>query len=136
MRAYSLSCSSGICLLCIVVCWDSGSKFGRFKKHVHISQDEEAELVDRDILEEVRPVTNSNDCLCVVHASKALGITSPFPTYRLVRQKEISLRYLLGPNWAGKTTLVSLIRGDLKIQDRRGEIFVKGISLNRHIASA
>jgi hypothetical protein len=48
----------------------SGSKIKRFQKHVHTSN-EEAELVDRDISEEVQRITNSNDGPRVLHASKA-----------------------------------------------------------------
>jgi ATP-binding cassette, subfamily A (ABC1), member 3 len=55
------------------VLWDSGSRVRGFQKHVHISQGEEAELVDRDILEEVQRVMNSNDGLRVLHASKVFG---------------------------------------------------------------
>lgn len=118
-----------------LVWWDSGRRIKGFGKRTQASHDEEAELVDRDILDEVRRVENSDDGLAVLHASKSFGpnIAVSDVTFGALDGDVFAL---LGPNGAGKTTLISLIRGDLRMDDKRGQIFVKGISLSRNPSAA
>jgi ATP-binding cassette, subfamily A (ABC1), member 3 len=42
---------------------------------------------------------------------------------------------LLGPNGAGKTTLMALVRGELPISGKQGEVLVRGIPLSKNLAS-
>jgi ATP-binding cassette subfamily A (ABC1) protein 3 len=119
----------------LLVWWDSGPKIKDFHNKAHILQDEEAELIDWDILDEVRRVENSNDGLRVLHASKAFGRSTAVSDVTF-GAPDGDVFALLGPNGAGKTTLISLIRGNLRMQDRRGQIFVKGIRPSQNPTTA
>ena len=117
----------------LLVWWDSGLRFVGLRNQKSIQDQEGAELVDTDILSEVQRVTNSEDGLRVLHASKNFDRKPVVDDITFgVAQNEIFT--LLGPNGAGKTTLMALIRGELPLSDKRGEVLVRGIPVSKHLA--
>ena len=129
-----LLCQSST-LFGFLVWWDSGLRLRGVHKRAQLQHHEEAELADTDILSEVRRVTNSEDTLRVLHASKAFNRRRVVDDVTFgVAQNEVFA--LLGPNGAGKTTLMGLIRGELKLSESRGDVLVGGTSLSKNLTSA
>jgi ATP-binding cassette, subfamily A (ABC1), member 3 len=128
-----LLCQSFI-LFGFLVWWDSGLRLTGVRERAQLQHHEEAELADTDILSEVRRVTNSEDTLRVLHASKAFNRRRVVDDVTFgVAQNEVLA--LLGPNGAGKTTLMGLIRGELKLSEGRGDVLVGGASLRKDLTS-
>jgi ATP-binding cassette, subfamily A (ABC1), member 3 len=77
---------------------------------------------------------DSDDGLRVLHASKAFGGRRVVDdvTFGVARNEVFTL---LGPNGAGKTTLMALIRGEVPISGKQGEVLVRGIPLSKNLAS-
>ena len=117
----------------LLVWWDFGSRVKILaKKDRPYPEDQEFE--DIDILAEAHRSMNSDDPLRVIHASKRFSGKSVLDNVTFgVAQSEVFA--LLGPNGAGKTTLMALIRGELPMSDKRGEVFVQGIPLSKHLTS-
>jgi ABC-type Na+ transport system ATPase subunit NatA len=116
-----------------LVWWDFGPRINvSSKKSGPYAEDQELE--DIDVLSEVHRSIESDDPLRVIHASKSFGGESVLDDVTFgVGQSEVFA--LLGPNGAGKTTLMALIRGEMVMSDKRGEIFVQGISLKKNLTS-
>ena len=116
-----------------LVWWDFGSRIDLLAKKDHIYP-EDQELDDIDVVAEAHRSVDSNDPLRVLHASKSFSGKSVVENVTFgVAESEVFA--LLGPNGAGKTTLMALIRGELPMSDTRGEVFVQGIALSKHLSS-
>ncbi|KAH0545393.1 hypothetical protein FGG08_000534 [Glutinoglossum americanum] len=115
--------------------WDSGPMFNRFRKSYRIEDAEEIEPPESSVTEELQRVSSSNDGLRVLHATKAYGslIAIQDVTFGVTRGDIFAL---VGPNAAGKSTTISLIRGDIQPSDNKSEILVENISVRKHRASA
>jgi ATP-binding cassette subfamily A (ABC1) protein 3 len=118
----------------ILIWWDSGPLFRKFRKTFRPTDEEESDMVEEEVTNELTRVTSSNDGLRVLHVTKTYGrnVAVQDVTFGVSRGEVFAL---LGPNGAGKSTTISLIRGD--IQPRKGgEIFVENVSVGKHRAAA
>ncbi|KAI9772575.1 MAG: hypothetical protein M1839_002457 [Geoglossum umbratile] len=115
--------------------WDSGPIFSRFRKPYRSQDAEETDAPGTGVAEELHRVSSSNDGLRVLHVTKAYGsnVAVEDVTFGVARGEVFAL---VGPNAAGKSTTISLIRGDIQPSDQRGEIFVENTSVKRHRATA
>ena len=121
----------------VLMWWDSGSLWARFRRQQHKDEDiEEIEPLDNEIAAEIKRVNaTTDDGLRVQHITKAYGnnVAVQDITFGVKRGEVFAL---LGPNGAGKSTTLSLIRGDLQPSHNSGEIFVEDIPLSKHRAAA
>ncbi|KAI9802311.1 MAG: hypothetical protein M1833_001817 [Piccolia ochrophora] len=115
--------------------WDSGSTLAKIKKGPKPEDEEESEVQEKEISDELRRVTSSNDGLRVMHVTKAFGsnVAVQDITFGVSKGEVFAL---LGPNGAGKSTTISLIRGDIRPTHKHGEIFVQNIPISKHRAAA
>jgi len=115
--------------------WDSGPISNRFRKSYRSQDAEETDTPGPGVTEELHRVNSSNDGLRVLHITKAYGsnVAVEDVTFGVARGEVFAL---VGPNAAGKSTTISLIRGDIQPSDRRGEIYVENTSVERHRATA
>jgi ATP-binding cassette subfamily A (ABC1) protein 3 len=118
----------------LLIFWDSGPLFRKFRKTFRPDDEEESEVADEEVTNELARVNSSNDGLRVLHVTKTYGrnVAVQDVTFGVSRGEVFAL---LGPNGAGKSTIISLVRGD--IQPRKGgEIFVENVSVGKHRAAA
>ncbi|KAH7911599.1 hypothetical protein BJ138DRAFT_1062831 [Hygrophoropsis aurantiaca] len=122
----------GLVLLAILVWVDSGSLIPRsLLKTRKQQQQQEQELEElatsrKDVADEARAVSRSDDALRLLH------ITKSFDGKRVVDDVAFGVSRdtifaMLGPNGAGKTTTFNMIRGDI-VPDR-GDVLIKGVSV-------
>ncbi len=120
----------------ILLWFDSGSVFNRFRKTYRSEDVEEREIPDDEVSNELQRVSSSsNDGLRVLHLTKAFGsnVAVEDVTFGVKRGEVFAL---LGPNGAGKSTTVSLIRGDIAPSHKGGEVFVENIPISKKRAAA
>ncbi|KAI9759633.1 MAG: hypothetical protein M4579_002201 [Chaenotheca gracillima] len=119
----------------LLLWWDSGSLWGKLRRSGRSNDEEERETGEKEINDELRRVSSSNDGLRVLHLSKSFGSNQAVEdiTFGVSRGEVFAL---LGPNGAGKSTTISLIRGDIQPSHRGGEIFVENIPISKHRATA
>ncbi|KAI9763090.1 MAG: hypothetical protein M1840_000937 [Geoglossum simile] len=124
-----------LALFSFLLWWDSGPIFNRFRKSYRIQDAEEIDTPGLGVAEELHRVSSSNDGLRVLHVTKAYGnnVAVEDVTFGVARGEVFAL---VGPNAAGKSTTISLIRGDIQPSDQRGEIYVENTSVKRHRATA
>jgi ABC-type transport system involved in cytochrome bd biosynthesis fused ATPase/permease subunit len=123
-------------LFCILVWWDNGFLVGRLRqKHRSSDVEDEATTNEKEVLDELTRVSSSNDGLRVLHLSKTFkrNVAVDDLTFGVKRGEVFAL---LGSNGAGKSTTISLIRGDIRPNKKGGEIYVENISVSTHRASA
>lgn len=96
---------------------------------------DEAIVEDEKVVEELKRVNTSNDCLRVIHITKSFGKNTAVEnlTFGIARDEVFAL---LGPNGAGKSTTISLIRGDIQPSRNGGQIFVDDVLVSKHRAQA
>lgn len=124
-----------IFLFGLLLWWDSGPLFRRFRKNAKEADQEEDLDADKDIGKELTRVSSSNDGLRVLHLTKSFGkfVAVQDVTFGVARGEVFAL---LGPNGAGKSTTISLIRGDIQPSRKGGDIFVENISVIKQRAAA
>ena len=121
-----------------ILLWnDSGSIWSKIRRKQYKAQDvEESDVVDDEIVAEIKRVnSSSDDGLRVLHQTKAFGsnVAVQDVTFGVQRGEVFAL---LGPNGAGKSTTISLIRGDIRPSNGKGEIFVEQIPISKRRAAA
>jgi ATP-binding cassette, subfamily A (ABC1), member 3 len=88
-----------------------------------------------EILSETQRVSSSSDGLRVLHITKAFSSNIAVENLTFgVKHGEVFA--LLGPNGARKSTVISLIRGDIRPSQKDGDIFVENTSVIRRRAEA
>ncbi|OQV07636.1 hypothetical protein CLAIMM_12041 isoform 2 [Cladophialophora immunda] len=119
----------------LLLWWDSGGLFQRFRKKQQEEEVEERDTVEAEVSNELTRVSSSQDGLRVLNLTKRFGKTLAVNnvTFGVPRSEVFAL---LGPNGAGKSTTISLIRGDIQPSRRGGDILVDNISVIRHRAQA
>ncbi|EXJ69985.1 ATPase [Cladophialophora psammophila CBS 110553] len=119
----------------LLLWWDSGPFFRRFRKKQLEEEVEERDTVEAEVSNELTRVSSSQDGLRVLNLTKRFGKTLAVNnvTFGVPRSEVFAL---LGPNGAGKSTIISLIRGDIQPSRRGGDILVDNISVIRHRAQA
>jgi ATP-binding cassette, subfamily A (ABC1), member 3 len=122
-------------LFSILLWWDSGPLFRRFKRTKPVDDVEEKHTSDAEISDELTRVTSSQDGLRVLNVSKRFkdNLAVDDVTFGVPRGEVFAL---LGPNGAGKSTTISLIRGDIQPSRRGGQILVENVSVSKHRAQA
>lgn len=116
----------------VLLWWDSGSLWSRFRRKKYRTPDgEEVEPLEDEIAAEVKRVTAAtDDGLRVQHISKSFGKNTAVSDVTFgVKRGEVFA--LLGPNGAGKSTTISIIRGDIIPSRDSGEIYVDGIPVSK-----
>jgi ATP-binding cassette subfamily A (ABC1) protein 3 len=126
-----------ICVLFAILLWyDSGSVLAWYRRIRKVPSTQETSMpAEEEIAEELVRVSSSNDGLRVLHLTKSFGHVTAVEnlTFGIKRGEVFAL---LGPNSAGKSTTISLIRGDIQPSRNGGKIFVENIEINRHRAQA
>lgn len=119
----------------ILLWWDSGPLFRRFKRSKIVDDVEEKHSSDAEVSDELTRVASSQDGLRVLRLSKRFkdNLAVDDVTFGVPRGEVFAL---LGPNGAGKSTTISLIRGDIQPSYRGGEILVENVSVSKHRAHA
>jgi ATP-binding cassette subfamily A (ABC1) protein 3 len=119
----------------ILLWWDSGPLFRRFKRSRPTEDIEDKTTSGAEISDELTRVASSQDGLRVLHLSKYFkdNLAVDDVTFGVPKGSVFSL---LGPNGAGKSTTISLIRGDIQPSRRGGEILVENVSVSRNRAQA
>lgn len=119
----------------ILLWWDSGSLYRRFRKRKLPAEIEERDTVDAEVSNELTRVASSRDGLRLMHVSKQFkqNLAVNDITFGVPRGEVFAL---LGPNGAGKSTCISLIRGDVQPSRHGGDIFVEDVSVISHRALA
>lgn len=122
-------------LFALLLWWDSGPLFRKFRKESKGDDQEEDLDADADLGNELTRVSSSNDGLRVLRLHKSFGkfVAVQDVTFGVSRGEVFAL---LGPNGAGKSTTISLIRGDIQPSRQGGEIFVENISVIKQRAAA
>jgi ABC-type lipopolysaccharide export system ATPase subunit len=125
-----------IALFTFIIWHDSSSLWTRLRGTGRLPPTVD-ENIDEDekVLEELKRVNTSNDCLRVIHVTKSFGKNTAVEnlTFGIARDEVFAL---LGPNGAGKSTTISLIRGDIQPSRNGGQIFVDDILVSKHRAQA
>lgn len=124
-------------LLIFLVWWDSGYKPSfllRTKPRKADNEDIPA-TAEPDLAAEITRVESSTSGLRVKHLTKSFGevLAVEDITFGISPSTVFAL---LGPNGAGKSTTISLVRGDLRPDNRGGDVFVEGISVNANRTAA
>lgn len=119
----------------VLLWWDSGPILRKFRKSYKSQDIEESGVEDDEISKELTRVNSSTDGLRVLHVTKAFGsnVAVQDITFGVKRGEVFAL---LGVNSAGKSTTLSLIRGDIQPSSKGSEIFVENIPLSKHRAAA
>lgn len=119
----------------ILLWWDSGSLYRRFRKRKLPAEIEERDTVDTEVSDELARVSSSRDGLRLLHVSKQFkqNLAVNDITFGVPRGEVFAL---LGPNGAGKSTCISLIRGDIQPSRHGGDILVEDVSVISHRALA
>jgi ATP-binding cassette subfamily A (ABC1) protein 3 len=119
----------------VLLWWDSGPLFRRFKRTKPVEDVEEKTASGEEVSDELTRVASSQDGLRVLHLSKHFkdNLAVDDVTFGVPKGSVFSL---LGPNGAGKSTTISLIRGDIEPSRRGGEILVENVSVSKHRAQA
>ncbi|KIX09318.1 uncharacterized protein Z518_00397 [Rhinocladiella mackenziei CBS 650.93] len=119
----------------LLLWWDSGPLFRRFRGKQRETELEEKDTVEAEVSNELTRVSSSQDGLRVLNLSKQFGknLAVNNVTFGVPRSEVFAL---LGPNGAGKSTTISLIRGDIQPSRRGGDILVDNVSVIRHRAQA
>ena len=124
-------------LFAFLVWWDSGSRWGIFRRQtLHDEDDEVIASMEPEVAEEVGRVRSSTtDGLRILHLSKRYGknLAVDDVTFGVKRGEVFAL---LGPNGAGKSTTVSMIRGNIQPSNSRGDIFIENISMRKKGSTA
>ncbi|KAE9985250.1 hypothetical protein EG327_004773 [Venturia inaequalis] len=127
-------------LFAALVWWDSGYKpaiLQRFSKKKTVDPTEEriTSGQDADVAAEIDRVDSVSAGLRVEHLYKSYGgvqvvenVTFNIPSSTVFA--------LLGPDGAGKSTTISLIRGDVRPDHHGGDVRVEGVSVTSHRAEA
>ena len=124
-------------LFAFLVWWDSGSRWGVFRrKKTRDEDDEDVGSMEPEVADEVSRVRNSTtDGLRVLNLSKRYGKNLAVDDVSFgVKRGEVFA--LLGPNGAGKSTTVSMIRGNIQPSNSRGDIFIENISMRKRGTTA
>jgi ABC-type multidrug transport system ATPase subunit len=86
---------------------------------------------DEEIAEKSVQANSSDDGLRVLDLTRSFGHFTAVENLTLgVKRGQVFA--LLGSNGAGKSTTISLIRGDIQPSNKGGNIFVENIEINRH----
>ncbi|KAK5095484.1 hypothetical protein LTS08_008126 [Lithohypha guttulata] len=119
----------------ILLWWDSGSLYRRFRQRKLPEELEDRNALDTDVSNELTRVASSKDGLRVMHVSKEFkhNLAVNDITFGVPRGEVFAL---LGPNGAGKSTCISLIRGDIQPSRHGGDILVEDVSVISHRALA
>ena len=124
-------------LFAFLVWWDSGSKWGIFRRKKARDEDsEDVASMEPEVADEVTRVRNSTtDGLRILHLSKRYGknLAVDDITFGVKRGEVFAL---LGPNGAGKSTTVSMIRGNIQPSNSRGDVFIENISMRKKGSTA
>ena len=120
----------------LLLWWDSGPLFRRFRGKQQEEEVEEKDTVEAEVSNELTRVSSSRDGLRVLNLTKSFGqktVAVNNVTFGVPRSEVFAL---LGPNGAGKSTTISCIRGDIQPSLKGGDILVDGVSAIRHRAQA
>ncbi|KAK5277813.1 hypothetical protein LTR40_009935 [Exophiala xenobiotica] len=124
-----------VLLFGLLLWWDSGPLFRRLRGKQQEEEVESKDTVEVEVSDELTRVNSSQDGLRVLHLTKYFGknLAVDNVTFGVPRSQVFAL---LGRNGAGKSTTISLIRGDIQPSRRGGDILVDDISVIRHRAQA
>lgn len=124
-----------VLLFGLLLWWDSGPLFRRLRGKQLEEEVESKDTAEAEISDELTRVNSSQDGLRVLHLTKYFGknLAVDNVTFGVPRSQVFAL---LGRNGAGKSTTISLIRGDIQPSRRGGDILVDDISVIRHRAQA
>jgi len=90
---------------------------------------------DEEIAEKSVQANSSNNGLRVLDLTRSFGHFTTVENLTLgIKRGQVFA--LLGSNGAGKSTTISLIRGDIQPSNNGGNIFVEKIEINRHRVQA
>ncbi|PGH04463.1 hypothetical protein AJ80_08516 [Polytolypa hystricis UAMH7299] len=131
-------CLQSLLLFAILLWKESGSSF---REQFRRSKRREVELEDRNTIEldaasEFSRVSRSTD-----DGLRVLRLRKQFKKHVAVDDVSFGVPRgecfaLIGINGAGKSTCISMIRGDIQPSSRDSEIFIDGISLGKHRSKA
>lgn len=119
----------------VLLWWDSGPVLRSFRQSYKLQDIEGSGVEDEEISKELIRVNSLTDGLRVLHVTKAFGsnVAVQDITFGVQRGEVFAL---LGPNSAGKSTMISAIRGEIQPSSRESEIFVENVSVSKHRAAA
>lgn len=130
-------------LMFLFLVWkDHRYSFGGLKKkrQASLTDVESVQAIEREVLEEEARVETSDDGLRVVHVDKAFKSFGHGNVHAVkdltfgVKRGEVFA--LVGVNGAGKSTTISMLRGELSPTGSRGDLFIQDVSVlkDRYLA--